>query len=481
MKAFYFSVVLISAFCLAFMTEDELFVATPGFACIVLVIGLYRTLRHRDQKIPVFDVGMFCAFITLLYSVYPLVNYWVGGFDFGILGDGRLTKYKPSPSEIGFFHLRHVLYLFFFVIFYSMFRGTGVIAAGNINKPSRSTTQIVVATFILLTGYFWVLQIATGLNFNHGYDSDAVGGKLAAAASAPLVLIQISGKLAGISTVFKLALLCIVINRCKQRKWLIILFLWIAVEIIQMVVIKGARASTFMFILAALLLYHRIVKPFPMKFLISSGILLFGFFTLQGLYRSFADISSMQLEFLQAGVGYLSGTNNEFQSMLGTAYDVFQRKNAGADIPWHLYLNDIMGILPPQQLLPFEKVDGSEWYLQELGISGTGEGYMWGVISQSIVGLDWIEVSFRGAILGFFLARIHRWYVNNQSGFFETLFYLYLSLNIYNTFRNSTGSILVFIVWEILPFYIILRMGVVIGRISKGGGLATCTVVPAHN
>lgn len=481
MKTFYFSVVLISAFSLAFMTEDELFVATPGLACVVLVIWLYRNLRHRDQTIPVFDVGMFCALITLLYSVYPLVNYWVGGFDFGIFGDGRLNTYKPSPSEIGFFHLRHVLYLFFFVLFYSMFRGTGVIVAGSINKPSRSTTQIVVATFILLMSYFWLLQIATGLNFNHGYDSNAVGEKLAAAASAPLVLSQISGKLAGISTVFKLALLCIVINRCKQRKWLIILFVWIAAEIIQMVAIKGARAGTFIFILAAFLLYHRIVKPFSMGFLISSGFLLFAFFSFQGLYRSFDDISIMQLEYLQAGVGYLSGTNNEFQSMLGTAYDVFQRKNEGADIPWNLYLNDVMGILPPQQLLPFEKVDGPEWYLRELGISGTGQGYMWGVISQSIVGLDWIEVSLRGAILGYFLARFHRWYVNNQSGFFETLFYLYICLNIYNTFRNSTGSILSFIAWEVLPFYIILRMGVFIGINSKDDGLAARTVVPARN
>ena len=56
--------------------------------------------------------------------------------------------------------------------------------------------------------------------------------------------------------------------------------------------------------------------------------------------------------------------------------------------------------------MPFEKVAASEWYLREIGMSGTGQGFMWGVISQSIVGLDWLELALRGAILGYILAQI---------------------------------------------------------------------------
>ena len=100
--------------------------------------------------------------------------------------------------------------------------------------------------------------------------------------------------------------------------------------------------------------------------------------------------------------------------MLGTAYDVFQRKKEGTDLPWYLYLNDFINILPPQQILPFEKVAASEWYLREIGLSGTGLGFMWGVITQSIVGLDWIEIALRGGILGFLLAKIHSWYARNS-------------------------------------------------------------------
>jgi hypothetical protein len=180
----------------------------------------------------------------------------------------------------------------------------------------------------------------------------------------------------------------------------------------------------------------------------------------------YTDLSTMHADYAVEGGGYLSGPN-EFQAMLGTAYDVLERKNSGTYIPWYLYLNDVMNVLPPQQMLPFEKVDGPEWYLREIGLSGSGHGYMWGVITQSIVGLDWLELALRGGLLGYVLARFHRWYIRRQSDFFATIFYMYLCLNIYNTFRNTTGSILAFVAWEIFPVYAILSLGPAISLCSR--------------
>jgi len=461
-----FLAILTSAFALAFMTADEFYVAAPGLACVIIMLWLWFTLWDRDQRIPFFDVGMLCALATLVYTVYPLVNYWVGGFQFGILSDGRLSTHDPDPLRIGYFHLRHVLYMFSFVFFYLMFRGRGTIEVGNVSPPGRSTRQVIVIFFLTLTGYFFLLQLTTGINFNASYESDAFESKLAAIANAPLLLLQISGKLAGILFVFKLALLYIVVSRCRQKKWLIILLVWIIAEIVQAILLKGARTGLVLFMMATALFYHRMIKPLSMKSLITLGAILFLFFNLLGLYRSYMDISSLHLDLSQADASILS-SNNEFQSMLGTAYDVLQRKADGAHLPWYLYINDFINILPPQQLMPFEKVDAPEWYLREIGVSETGQGYMWGVITQSVAGLDWLELALRGAILGYILARIHRWYLKHQSGFLETLFYVYLCLNIYYTFRNTTGSILGFIVWEIIPVYIILQLGATILRRSK--------------
>ncbi len=450
-----FSIIL-SAALIAVITPEERYVATPALLCTILALWLWVILFDRDRKIPFFDVGIFCALATLIYTVYPLVNYWVDGFQFGILSDDRLQSYNPVPAEIGYFHLRHLLYLACFVASYALFRGKGPVGVGNVIIPKRSSQSVIVLFFLILSGYFLLLQILTGANFNVSYEMEDFSKNVAAIAGLPLLLLQVSVKLWGILFLFKMALLYMVVSRCHQKRWLVILFFWIAFEIIQTFFIKGARTGMVMFLMAAALFYHRMINNLSIKFLTSSGILLFLFFILIGLYRAYIDFDLFQENLFKTDGYFLSGSN-EFQTLLGTAYDVLQRKDAGAYLPWYLFINDFSAILPPQQIMPFEKVAASEWYLREIGMSGTGLGFMWGVVSQSIVGFDWIELALRGGILGFILALIHRWYVKNQSGFLETLFYVYFCLKIYYTFRDTTFSLLAYVVWEVIPFYIILR------------------------
>jgi hypothetical protein len=453
--------ILFDIFAMSFMTVDERYVATPGFASVVVVLWLWMTLWDRDQKIPFFDVGVFCALATLLYTVYPLVNYWMDGLQFGFLSDYRLHSYNPEPYELGFFHLRHVLYLFSFVFFYSGFRGRGSVGVGKVSIPSRSTRNVIIICFLLLTGYFFLLQLTTGVNYNTSYEPEAYANNIAAFSSLPLLLSQVSGKFWGILFIFKLALLLIVICQSWQKKWRIILIVWVAVEIVQVLYIKGARTGLVLFLMATSLLYHRMIKPLSLKFLITSGASLFLLFIFLDIYRSYMDFTSLQGDLSMVDAGIFS-RGNEFQTLLGTAYDVLQRKADGAYFPWYLYINDFITILPPQQLLPFEKVQAAEWYLREIGLSGTGQGFMWGVITQSIVGLNWLELALRGAILGYILARYHRWYLKRQSGFLETLVYTFFCIKIYYSFRDTTFSLLANIVWEVIPFYILLRIGVAI-------------------
>jgi hypothetical protein len=467
--------ILISSFLIATMTPEERNVAAPALLCTILVLWLWMTLYDRDGKIPFLDVGIFCALATFIYTVYPLVNYWVDGFQFGILSDNRLRQYNPDPAEMGLFHIRHLLYLFSFVVVYALFRRRGSVEIGRVTIPNHSARYIIVLFFLLLTGYFFLLQILTGVNYNASYESEEFSKNVAALADLPLLLLQVSGKLWGILFLFKLALLYIIVDRCRQKRWLIILCVWIAFEILQTFFIKGARTGTVLFLMATALFYHRMINHLSMKVLLSSGILLFLFFIFMGLYRAYIDFELLQTDLSQTDAGIFSGSN-EFQALLGTAYDVLQRKEAGTYLPWYLYINDFSALLPPQQLMPFEKVSASEWYLREIGLSGTGFGFMWGVISQSIVGLDWMELLLRGGILGYILARIHRWYIKHQSEFLANLLYVYLCLRIYYTFRDTTFSILANFVWEVIPFYIILRLAVLIfslsGRNSPNMGMA---------
>jgi hypothetical protein len=467
--------VLVSALGIAFvamvlMPRGPRFVAAPAIACTIITLWAAVTLWDRDRLVPLFDIGFLCVFVTFVYSVYPLLNYWLGGFQFGPLSDSRLATYAPGMEEIGKFHFRHVLYIFCLAASYLWFRGRGQIRSANVEPPPPATQYAVVVLFVALLLFFFVLRLATGITFQSSYEATAFASKIESFSKAPILLLQIAGKLAQIHFALKLALLYIVVSRCRRRGWRIVLGLWLAAEVIQPILMKGQRSGMVFFLLTTLLLYHRLIRPFSFKVLVIFGSVFFALFMFLDFYRSFQNLAALRSDIVTAEAGIFARTN-EFQALLGTAYDVAQRKAAGATLPWYLYINDFIDILPPQQLLPFEKVPASEWYLREIGRSGTGEGYMWGVITQSIVGLDWIELALRGSILGILLAWVHRWYRRRQTGFMETFVYMYLCISIFLTFRNTTFSILANVVWELIPFYFITTVS---GALLSGGRGRSC-------
>src|SRR5690606_9777988 len=105
------------------------------------------------------------------------------------------------------------------------------------------------------------------------------------------------------------------------------------------------------------------------------------------------------------------------------------------------------------QLWPFQKLSGADWYLIQIGQDGTGAGFMWGVIAQSLVGFGKVELMLRGLLLGWFLAYVHRWYQRRYTKFLPTVFYTVLCLSTLWTFRDTTGAILWTIWWALLPFW----------------------------
>ena len=442
--------IILFSFVLAFVTSDERYVALPGFACLLMVLWLWMTLWDQDQKMPFFDVGIFCSSATLIYTVYPLINYWAGGMQFDELSDSRLASFKITPVELGLFHLRHMIYLLSFIVFYSNFRRKSVIQVGNVISPNSATKYGIIICFFALTAYFTLFQVLTGVNVNASYESEVMEKNLASIAALPLIVLQLTGKLVGILFIFKTAVLLIIVKRSKENKWLIIMLVWVLAELISAILVKGARTGATLFFMAALLFYHRMIKPLTTKNLLAFSSLLFMAFIFSGLYRSYDNLGSLQIDLSQAH-GSIFAATNEFQALLGTAYDVMQRKIDNAYLPLYLNFNDVMSVLPPQQILPFIKTSAAEWYLQEIG-------YMWGVISQSIVGFDWWELFLRGAFLGYVLARFHNWYLKHQKEFLATVVYVYFCIQVYYTFRDTTGSLLTNLVWVVVPFLILTRM-----------------------
>lgn len=454
----YFLALLINLIIILGVEQRALYVVFPILFTTNLFLLFTIILRHRIGSFPFFDVGFFCVFATFVYTVYPLLNYLVDDLQFGLFADSRLNARNISPQELGRFHYRHVLYIFCLATSYLLVRNSRSINVGKVIKPKSVTRWSVSAFFIILSLYFIFLKFAFGLNFNSSYEDKLYSESLRAIASAPLILVQFSTKLIGILFLFKLALLFFVISNVKSKPWRYFLVIWITYEIIDAILLKGSRSNLMFFLLGAALLYHRMIKKISVSFLFFSGGLLFVLFIFMGIYRFYNDIDSLQSEMSDSEMGIFT-SGNEFQAILGTSFDVYKMREGGKVFPSYLYLNDFISVLPPQQLLPFKKVEASEWYLRELGINGTGVGFMWGVVSQSLIGLDWVELAFRGALLGLLLGLFHNYYVKNQASFLWNLLYVYACLRIYYTFRDTTFSPIAFLVWQIIPFFILIKFG----------------------
>lgn len=441
---------------LLYLEEPHWYVGAPLLSLFFILAWTTHALWEKDCGLPLFDIGLACVLATFVYSAMPLIAFWVNGFTFGGLNDGRLMHYSPTPEELGNFHWRHVLYLAALALSYVISRQTSHLPTGKVESADTSQRIAILFLFFLLWSFYIALELVTGFSAMESYTSDNYMANLEVLSSLPLIVQQIFGKMNSYYNLAKLAVLFLMIQKCHYKGWRFILLIWLLCEFAFTFQMKAGRSGFVFLVIGAALMYHRLVAPFSLRFLVTAGVLFLALFVFMGIHRGQASLADTQ-ELISLTQGGLLGVGGEFESLLATAYDVYKRAVVGdAEVPWYVYMYDLHALLPPQQIMPFEKVAASEWYLRLLGISGEGAGYMWGVISQSIVGLGWTELALRGCLLGFILAQIHQWYMRRHDLFWANLIYIYLCIRIYYTFRDTTGALLTIVVWEVLPFLVMV-------------------------
>jgi hypothetical protein len=423
---------------------DALYILLPMVAAIWICSLCASTIWKRDGELPILDIGMFCVSFTTLYTVIPLMNFYFGGFQFGLLSDGRLQRHAPSAGELGLFFVNHIVYLTALASTYTLLRRNNRrLPRLGVEPPRPRTVRVIVIAFLALTAYFAAMMYVFGIGFRSAYIEEQQ------ISEGPLWLAQINGKAAEVNFIFQAAVLAILVywkNDIRAR-WL--LFLLIAWNITTAFAQPGSRGELMSLLLLTFLFWHKFHgTPWRLTFaFLPTAFIAFMFL---GLLRSFLDLQDLAsaLDNFET----LASATNEFQAMLGTAYDVFEMLKEGVSPPPVLAFNDVMPMLPPQQLWPFEKISGADWYLVQIGQQGLGVGFMWGVVTQSLIGFGLIELVIRGIVLGWFLAQVHHWYQRRYTKFLPSVLYVLLCITTLWTFRDTTGAILWTIWWAILPF-----------------------------
>jgi hypothetical protein len=219
------------------------------------------------------------------------------------------------------------------------------------------------------------------------------------------------------------------------------------------------------------LLYHRLVKPVTFRTFFVLGALLLTAFLVAGSLRMLQDLQASERP------KNVLTTANEFQALFATAFDLYQMKENGSlpPVPWQIYAADFY-LEIPSQILPFQKIDPSNWYIEIIGQSGGLTGFMFGVMSQAVLGLGWAELALRGFILALLLALLHRWYVRHATQLWPTLFYLFVAIWIYYTMRATTFWFVYYIVYRFLPVLLAAKFVEILLSRVRPSGLARVNV-----
>lgn len=444
----------------AFMTADERWVWSPGIAVVSIAALFVTTLWDRDRRLPVFELGTLTVAATVVYALFPLMNFTAGGYTWS---DGRLLQYAPTPRQVGVFAWNYAIYLASFAVVYLVARGGRRLPMDALVEPPRSTRVVLFGAFLAAGAFILSVQTLYGVQFNPSY-AEVLAGEARGTSELPYVLQQIANNVWGILFALKLGLLTILFARWRHRGWRLVLLMWVSAEIAVTVLRLGARAHLVLMLLACILLYHRLVRPLTARRALTWGVVLLGGFILLGLLRQYRGDASVMGE----NLAHAAIENNEFQVLFGTAYDLAERRRLGSlgEVPWQVYVSEAYLIIP-SQLLPFYKWYAAEWYLEVLGVRGQGQGYMFGVLSHAAIGLGWIELIFRGAALGLIFALIHRIYAGRSSSFWWTFFYLFLCIWAYYTFRASTFEIVYVVVYRFVPILVLTEIGALLIRPEK--------------
>jgi hypothetical protein len=428
-------------------------IVAPLVAIALIGATYWSELWRRDKELPILEMGSWYMLAIVAYSCLPLLQYALSGAQLSPLSHGRLYKLNPEPHEFATPAWGYAFLMLGFSLAYLGLRPASPKRASLI-VPKR-TVLAVISVFVLLNVVFLALRVLYGLNFATGYDA-SLYEHAAARESLPLVARQFVDHGDHILMILSAAVTILLVRRWKSWTWRVVLIAWLVASMVDYLFNPGSRFRLIALVLFVLMAYHRFVRPVRVRSIIVWGVSIAIFFFSAGILRSGYSVyeQGQVVQVVTENPQLAYSTVNEFQIHYGSALEFRNLLNRGYldPIPWQLYFSDLL-LFIPQQLLPFEKIDPVKWYVER---TGDVDFFSFGVLAQSMLGLGWLEMVFRGLLVGIVLAVLRRWWVRNNSQLWPNVLYLWMSVVIYQAARNTTFYFVVLILLEFLPLLVIV-------------------------
>lgn len=442
---------LLAAFIAIVMAGEQLRLVLAPLLTIAWCGVLYvSVLYRRDRQIPVFEVASLWMAAAMLYGGYPIVNFIAGGLAWHPQSNGRLIALDPGPAEVASLGWRYALWIGSFVVTYLIVRGNASVQTRSLRHPGNARIASIVLLFAGVMLFLSAISMVYGVDYSPSY-RDVFSGTARSFVSLPLPLLRVTHNVLGMRLVLVWMVIALLLWKWKEPLFRALLFLFIFGFAAWTILRAGQRTELFLVLLATVILYHRLVRPFALVKVMATGLLFLAFFNAAGVVRNLMVID-MPFEVYDAP---MFAEPNEFQAVFATAYDLKYRRDMMIlpDVPLQIHFTEFVGLIP-SFVLPFRKIDSGSWYLEILGLSGSGFGFMFGAVAQAIVGWDWPELALRGILLGLFCAFLHRWYARDPLSFWRTIVYLFLAMWMYYTARQASFAFLYPLVYRFVPTFL---------------------------
>lgn len=404
--------------------------------------------RRSPSSAPV-CIGIVYALTVFIYAVYPLAVYELLGEYYTPLNDARLFSEQPPPDTVTRIAWYYTVYLAFFIIGYiSLCEKSSPRPLRLQNMDASRIWAVLVCVVLIRIGLI-------GAEAMLAQRSDDYLGSYLKYSHLPLIAQQLLGHADGIGVVISIATIAVACSQWRRYRWVIAI--WLAVELLVLILGLGSRTYVALLCLSLLISYHFLHQQLSTKTMaIWMAALLFGFLAL-GLARAY-QISG----FTGVGVEVMAGSS-EFESLFANAVDIDRLDQSGQldknEIAAAVYVGNFIGLIP-RQFLPFEKIDLATWYVETYHeeYAKSGGGMAFGVIAESEAGAGLVDLVWRGLLVGLFFSLLDRILGQGQVSAWKFVFYVWVVSSSYQLFRGTTFGLVPLFIYRFLPAIAVMAL-----------------------
>jgi oligosaccharide repeat unit polymerase len=410
-------------------------VVRPVLLVITILATFFLVLtRGRFEMLQPFEIGAFYATVVAMAACVPVLNY--------LRADPRAIPgsnwYEGMPPEL-FASVAwwYAIYLASFTTAYLLVRGRHAAVELNVTAPTRATIVAVATLFLIPKLFFLVLGFAYDLDITTYSDQYLVMRRL------PTFAKQFANIAEGWNQTFQILLLAIMFLR--YQKWRLVIALFIGGTVVMHLIRPGARTELLMVIVCALMLYDLLVQRLPMRKLIVVTAATLFIYLLIGVLRQRTNdtpvLETMAVSYTDVDTIYINAYQLLYQ---------FRARGVLTSRP-DIYWSDLLGFIP-QQFLPFPKTTLSLWFVQTYHPYDyeKGGGRAFGIASEAATGYGWIELVWRGGLLGVIFALVQRKLVTKNNSFIYLGFYVWLTVWSYQAYRGTLFMLPTLIIYRYL-------------------------------